>query len=541
MLTVVIPYRDNPEGVRRLLPTIGDLPVIVVDDCSAEPLVLRRANVKVIRLAERGYFSGAVNAGIAACDTDVLVLNQDIILEEGWLSKLSQSTSGYGIVGDGVMGHPAHPTGYVQGTFMWMSREAISSVGLLDGVNWPLWGATAEWQLRACRKGFKANPIKTDWVKHFRKGNFGTSIQATLDENPEKQGWFIRTPPLVSVVCACYNYGRFLTDWVNSLIGGNTCLGEMGQTFQGFEAIIVDDCSTDDSWRIAQSLADPWKGVRAYRRTVNGGTARALNDGIKNAYGRYIMTVDADDMLEPRALEILLGKIQADPSKLFYTDQQVVRAGKRVEILRTRPYNFGKLLEWNMVPAGTMFAKSAWEEVGGYPPAFAKGRQDWAFAVAMGIKGHCGERVGQPLYLYRRDGHNRSLRNTNPSDRREFSAQMQSTFPKIYQAYAKGETVGGCCGGRATTFTSRLLSDVYKTMDIGATGFVLLEYQGKNTGRQLWTGDVTRTRYMTKGTKPRILVDVRDAPALLEIVSDHRMAFNVVNVQEEPVQELESA
>src|SRR5690242_21550014 len=95
-------------------------PIIVVDDHSDEPLdphLTNRIyrNVNVIRPGEKGYFAGAVNAGIAATTGDVLILNQDTWFDDGgweWLlAKLANQDPRTAIAGDGVFGHPAWPMG----------------------------------------------------------------------------------------------------------------------------------------------------------------------------------------------------------------------------------------------------------------------------------------------------------------------------------------------------------------------------------------------------------------------------------------------
>jgi len=546
MFTVIIPYRDNPKALRRLLDSYDTVavPTIVVDDLSNPPIRLRRKGVETIYMPKRGYFAGAVNAGIQACDTDVLVLNQDIwFTDDRWLEDVQEMARHHAIFGDGVFGHPAWPEGYVQGTCMYVRRDAIERVGTIDAAHWPLWGGTAEWQLRICRAGFTARPLRDcRWFQHERgRKRFGSSIEALLRERPERRDKFIRTPPLVSVVTACYNYGRYLTDWVNSMIGGPTSLGaHSGQTFQGFELVIVDDASTDDSWDTARALADPWKGIRAYRRHANGGTAAALNSAIRRAYGRYIMTVDADDMLEPEALERFLAVMEQHPGDLLYSDMQTFGMGKRGKSWQAQEYDFNKLLDQNQVPAGTMFAKTAWRDAGGFPEAFGHGRQDWAFAVAMGAIGHCGRRIPSELYLYRREGHNRSLRNTNPRDRAAFRALMERTFPSLYQ---EGRQMPRCCGGRG----SRIVSSAARSASIpiapGSDGMVLLEYIGANTGRQVIYGPITRTRYSYKGSARLFYVDAKDAGPMLEMVRDRAPMFRLgaQRVSEEETVAVENA
>ena len=526
-LTIVVPYRDESAALSRLISTLPtDIPVIVIDDRSTKPPVVPE-RVRVIRPAERGYFAGAVNAGLAACDTDVLVLNQDIWFERlDWLEQLDVLRCTYAMIGDGVMEHPAWPRGYVQGTFMFMRRDAITATGPLDAKRWPLWGGTCEWQTRMCRKGFRAKPIgHLDWFRHERTGNYGKSITRLLEQEPDKRKLYVRTPPLVSVVVPCHNYGRFLPDLVASLIGGKTSLGPMaGQTFGGFEVVIVDDASTDDSLAIATSLADPWKAIRVLSRKQRGGTAMAMNSGVHAARGHWIYALDSDDMLEPTALETCLDIVDADEHVVPYLDQHTFGQGKRIKRLIMRAYSFDRLLEANMVPAGIMFSKAAWREVGGYPPAFDDGRQDWAFAVALGAAGYCGQRVPQPLYLYRREGHNRTLRNMSPVDRSGFLAKMKVTFPKLYE----GERPMGCCGGRRSvvqTTPAKSTNVAVAMADVGRAGMSTLEYVAKNDGRTTWYGPVTRLRYTCSPKRRVIYVDSRDVPGLLDLLYDRKPAF----------------
>ena len=94
-----------------------------------------------------------------------------------------------------------------------------------------------------------------------------------------------------------------------------------------------------------------------------------------------------------------------------------------------RPFDFDRLLDRNLVPAGIMFSRAGWKAAGGYPEAMRFGRQDWGFAVAMGQAGYCGVHVPEPLYLYRREGQNRTLRNSDAQWRETFVQQIPRPIP----------------------------------------------------------------------------------------------------------------
>lgn len=539
-LTVVVPFWRGHEVLPDLLEDLPDgLPVVVVDDCSDHPLHLNRPNTRVVRLDERGYFAGAVNAGVDACDTDVLVLNQDARLHgTGWLDLLAGTRDNYALVGEGVMTHPAWAKGYVQGTFMFIRRDAWNTVGPLNQSEYPLWGGTCEWQLRACRQGYEVLPLdKVPGLVHrpqrkfkapdgtVRRIMFGSAIQEALRQEHDRWREFLATPPRVSVIMPCYNYGRYLRDAVNSLVGGPTCLGKQpGQTFQSFEIVIVDDASTDDSWETAQELADPWRGIRALRMERNSGCPAALNYGIRHSYGEYIHILSADDMREPWALEQLLAGCRANGNhKVAYGDFRVIKNGKRDRWLRMYQYSVKRLLHKNMMPAGILYPRQAWKDAGGYRDEMREGREDWAFNIALARAGWFGVHIGESGNLIRREGHNRSLRT---EDRfMEFKHQIMALFPDMYGGDGKFPATGKPQAG--------------KLKGGRMNGMVLLKYVGGNIGTSNWYGEATGTRYEFGGKKATGYVYAEDAPKMLALRKCMKPLFRrapaAVMIKEKPV------
>jgi glycosyltransferase involved in cell wall biosynthesis len=528
-LTAVVPFYNGHATLGNLLNSLPRwLPVIVVDDHSDEALSVNgRANVRVIRPPKKGYFSGAVNAGIEACDTDVLVLNQDAWLEGRQWQELVMGwqADGVGTGGDGVMNHPAWPKGYVQGTFMYMSRKAINAAGPLNTRDYPLWGATAEWQLRACRKGFEARPISpVPGLKHeHRRRRYGSAIRSILKKEPQNREWFVRTPPMISVIVPCYNYGRYLTDAINSLVGGPTGLGEMpGQTFQSFEIVIVNDGSQDETHEVATGLADDWQAIRYINLPQNRGLPTALNTGISRAYGDYISILSADDMRESWHYETFYRALEGSKTGFVYGDIMGFRDGQRTKVFKMHDYDFGELLYRNCAGAGILYHKSAWEQVGGYSTAMKYGREDWAFNIALGLNGHCGKKVDQPgpSNLYRRERQNRSFR-TRKFSVKTFLAQIKALYPAIYA----GEIPVGCCGGRSKSGgRGRTTSKVYSIP--GVDGMTRLEYVGSKIGSMSWRGaDGRRYKFGNNDADRVKFVDNRDVQMFLDMRDKRKPLF----------------
>lgn len=531
-LTVIVPYFNGGKVIDRLLKSLPkQLPIIIIDDLSDNPLTIEKdkypgSNITVIEPSRKGYFAGAVNIGIQHCSTDVLVLNQDVWFNDTtWYAIIDQYRDRYAMIGEKVKGE--HPTfgsfGYIHGTFMFLRRDAIKEVGLLNEKDYPLWGNTAEWQLRAARKGFDILPLdKIEGFFHDRPSyeSFGSSIKELLEKEPQNKKILIRTPPILSIIIPCYNYGKYIKDCINSLIGGISSLGEMQpQTLQSFEVIIIDDASTDDSWEKIQEVSDSTKGIRSYRLEKNVGTARALNYGIERAVGKYITFLSADDMRESDSLEKLVQACEDNPHSFSYDDIWLFHSRLRIKKWNMEDYDFESLIHKNQIHAGIVYPKEAWHEVGGYPAIMNDGREDWAFNIALGLKGWCGIHIKNYGYLYRREGQNRTETNTSAYHLDYFRDKVRSIFPAVY----RGQRPMSCCG-RSNNNISKNLAVKNSTLTIlsengnrmadsvGQVGMVRIKYNGRQAS-STWHGDVTYGTYIFGIDKQTGWVDKRDVGA----------------------------
>lgn len=546
-LTIIIPFFNGQATVEKLLDCIphNTAPVLIVDDLSDEPYQLNKRGIKVIRLKKKGYFTGAVNYGLSHTDTDVLILNQDVTFSnDAWIDYIEGYRKNYAMIGESIKGnHPVWSMGYIQGTFMFIRRDTIEKVGLMNEDDYPLWGSTCEYQLRVCRESM---PVliadKIPGFVHDRQGRFGAAINTVLSRETNRRSKFIKTPPEISVIIPCYNYGKYLPSAVHSLTGGMTDLGEVPQqTFASFEVVIVDDGSNDGSAKVISKLVDPLKGIRLVRRVRTSGTAAAINTGIKASYGRYITILGADDMRKSDALELLYRTQVKHPHSFIYDGVLAFGHGVMRPELKfgVSKFDFEKLLFKNHIHAGIMFPRKAWEDIGGYPEAFSDGREDWAVNVALGIKGYCGRLIeGYNGYLYRREGHNRSSRNGN--QRAIFLGKLKLLFPEIYA----GERPDMCCGdGKRTSkhFSNKISKKGVVLMS--KENEILLEYIGGNYGTASFYGVKTGNQYRAGKSRKIIPVDKSDLngsqnrPGLLELKEQGKLLFRIYELPKkvEPV------
>ena len=100
----------------------------------------------------------------------------------------------------------------------------------------------------------------------------------------------------ISVIIPVYNVEKYIGRALDSLLA---------QTYKNWEAILVDDGSTDDSANIAQCYCDKDKRFIIVRQE-NQGQAAARNNALNMVRGDYVMYLDPDDMYHPQAMEICI-------------------------------------------------------------------------------------------------------------------------------------------------------------------------------------------------------------------------------------------
>ena len=99
---------------------------------------------------------------------------------------------------------------------------------------------------------------------------------------------------LVSIITPCYNSEKYIEDCVNSVIA---------QSYNKWEMIIVDDCSSDASVEKIMLLSNIDSRIRIIKLEENHGAAEARNIALEDANGSFIAFLDADDFWEPLKLE----------------------------------------------------------------------------------------------------------------------------------------------------------------------------------------------------------------------------------------------
>ena len=161
--------------------------------------------------------------------------------------------------------------------------------------------------LRECDVNNIDNPTRQ--TSRYEGRLFNLSLVRSRDQKT-KRIFYKDIEPDISVILPVYNVERYLEQCLTSLTQ---------QTLKNIEIICVDDGSTDKSLELLKKLAERDKRIHIIEQT-NRGAGVARNTGLKNARGKYLSFLDADDFFELNMLEVLFTKARNDDLDIAICD-----------------------------------------------------------------------------------------------------------------------------------------------------------------------------------------------------------------------------
>ena len=208
--------------------------------------------------------------------------------------------------------------------------------------------------------------------------------------------------PLVSIVIPAYNATRTLRATVQSALE---------QTFQDFEIVIVDDGSKDETFKLAQELANEDSRIKALTQP-NGGAAAARNAGIEAARGKYVALLDADDLWLADKLNRQVEFLEANQN-VFAVQCGALFVNDAMQVLSVRQCtdtgnSFRESLLFENIPAflsALIARRDKLIEVGMFDTKLEI-LEEWDMALKMSRFGKMRSIV-EPLVLYRVHAGNR--------------------------------------------------------------------------------------------------------------------------------------
>jgi glycosyltransferase involved in cell wall biosynthesis len=266
--------------------------------------------------------------------------------------------------------------------------------------------------------------------------------------------------PTVSVIVPNYNHAPFLRQRMDSILG---------QTYQDFEIVLLDDCSTDESRAILREYAHR-PDVRLEFNDANSGSGyRQWNKGVSLARGKYVWIAESDDFADANFLQRLVGILKSDEriSFAYCRSRRVTEDGGLMRFEDTylkykAPHDWTEdfcadgleecrkhFLFINVVPnaSAVVFQKFIYQSVEGADENMLL-CSDWKLWAAMAFAGRMAY-TSEPLNYYRT--HRASLRSKTSRRSVSVSESLQvvrwilervnlsdTELVKVYKAHAAG-------------------------------------------------------------------------------------------------------
>jgi len=185
---------------------------------------------------------------------------------------------------------------------------------------------------------------------------------------------------LVSIITPVYNADRFISETIESV---------QSQTYENWEMILVDDCSSDNSKKIIEEYAKVDSRVKYISLVENSGAAVARNTGIDYAKGRFIAFIDSDDQWSLKKLEHQLTFMKENQASFIFTAYEMVteQGEKLNKIVRVpQTVNYNQLLKNTIIGCSTVVIDR--QVVGDFSMPLVRKGQDtatWLSILRTGI------------------------------------------------------------------------------------------------------------------------------------------------------------
>jgi teichuronic acid biosynthesis glycosyltransferase TuaG len=207
--------------------------------------------------------------------------------------------------------------------------------------------------------------------------------------------------PLVSIITPAWNSEAYI---------GATIASVRSQTMPDWEMLIADDCSSDRTAEVVESLARGDARVRLIRLRSNGGPARARQAALEAAGGGYLAFLDSDDLWLPAKLERQIAFMHAKGAALSYTSFRRISAdGRRIGRQRRIPSSLGYSQLLRNTAIATLTAMVDRRRAGKVSFRDA-GYDDFCLWLSILRQGHVAYGLNEDLARYRVRGNSVSSR-----------------------------------------------------------------------------------------------------------------------------------
>ncbi|MDU1904881.1 MAG: glycosyltransferase family A protein [Dysgonomonas sp.] len=195
--------------------------------------------------------------------------------------------------------------------------------------------------------------------------------------------------PLVSIITPCYNDGNYILECIECV---------KNSTYDNIEHIIIDDGSTDkETVEILENLS---RGNIHLIRTENQGVCKARQQAILDSSGKYILPLDADDLISRDYISLGVKELESDNDiSLIVTDYKLF--GQYNKTVKLEPYSLERLLGHNLFINTSLYRRTAFDRVGGYNENMKDGLEDWDFWINILKDGGKVKKIDGIHFFYR--------------------------------------------------------------------------------------------------------------------------------------------
>lgn len=198
--------------------------------------------------------------------------------------------------------------------------------------------------------------------------------------------------PLVSIITPAYNCAKLINSTIESVLA---------QTYDNWEMLIVDDCSTDNTKEVITKWQIKDSRIKLLIQNENGGASLARNRAIIEARGKYIAFLDSDDLWLPEKLEKQVYFMESNGYVISYTPYYVIDKDFEKKKIKKAPtkVDYKDMLKYNRLGCLTVMVNI--EKVGRVTISKIDKRNDYALWLKIMKQGHEAYCLNESLSIYR--------------------------------------------------------------------------------------------------------------------------------------------
>lgn len=300
------------------------------------------------------------------------------------------------------------------------AKPGLSGLAQVNGRNAITWEDKLEWDQKYIKKiGFKEDvkiileTVKKAFIKQegISQDNMATAEdfgdyllknkKITSEEYDKKQieakqilnknDGILREEDLVSIIMPSYNTSSYIKESIQSVLN---------QTYTNWELIIVDDCSTDETDEVINTITD--SRIKYFKNKENSGAAISRNKALREARGQWVAFLDSDDLWMPNKLEKQINFMKKNGYTFSYTNyEEIDENGNKTGIRVTGPYKITKTGMFNYCWPGCLTVMYDASKVGLVQIEDIKKNNDYAMWLKICQKEDC-YLLDENLGLYRK-------------------------------------------------------------------------------------------------------------------------------------------